>query len=164
MTGTIIQVSLSLGGLPKRPVGGGFLGPLGLEGDRYAHPHIHGGPDKAVLIIDAEGIDELAAAGYPVFYGALGENLTTRGLDRRQFRIGQRLRAGGAVLEVTRIRVPCATLDVYGPAIQQEIYDLRVQAGDAESPRWARSGVYARVLVPGPVHTDDIIMLVDTPA
>jgi MOSC domain-containing protein YiiM len=80
---------------------------------------------QAVLLIAAETIDELKARGYPVFYGALGENLTTRGLDRRQLRIGQQLRAGGAVLEITKVRGPCAALDVYGPAIKQEIYDAR---------------------------------------
>ena len=90
-----------------------------------AHPEIHGGLRQAVLLIAAETIDELKARGYPVFYGALGENLTTRGLDRRQLRIGHQLRAGAAVLEITKVRGPCAALDVYGPAIKQEIYDSR---------------------------------------
>jgi len=136
-----------------------MITPLGLAGDAHAHPQIHGGPTQAVLLIAAETLDELKARGYPVFCGALGENLTTRGLDRRQLRIGHQLRAGGAVLEITNVRGPCAALDVYGPAIKQEIYDPRVKAGDPTSPRWEMSGFYARVIEPGPVHTGDSVVI-----
>jgi MOSC domain-containing protein YiiM len=160
VTGAIIQVNVSLGGVPKRPLASAIITPLGLAGDRQAHPQIHGGPRKAVLILAAEAVEELQARGYPVFYGALGENLTTRGLERRQLRLGQQLRAGAALLEITQVRGPCATLDVYGPGIQQVIYDERVRAGDVTSPLWGMSGFYARVLQPGPVHPGDPIAVV----
>src|SRR5689334_14374384 len=88
MEGAIVQVNISLGGLPKRAISEAFINPLGLEGDRHAHPHIHGGERKAVLLIAAEVVDDLTARGYPLFYGALGENLTTRGLNIRDLRIG----------------------------------------------------------------------------
>jgi len=155
--GVIIQINVSAGGIPKRSIPSGLITASGLAGDAWAHPQIHGGPEQAVLIITAETVDELRASGYPVFYGALGENLTTRGLDRRDLRVGQQLRAGAAVLEITKVRAPCATLDVYGPAIRQEIYDEQVRAGDPKSPRWGMSGFYARVLQPGAVHPDDSI-------
>ena len=160
MQGTIIQLSTSLGGLPKREVSGGrFISFDGLEGDRQAHPEFHGGLIQAVLIVAAEVVDELVGKGYPVFYGALGENLTTRGMSIRDLRIGDQLRAGGATLEITKPRSPCLQLDVYGPAIKQEIYDRGVKAGDHSSPRWGMSGFYARVIQPGPVHPDDNITL-----
>ncbi len=159
MTGHIIQISISRGGLPKRSIPFGLITPLGIEGDLCAHPEIHGGPRQALLLIAAEVVDELIARGYPVGYGALGENLTTSGLDRRHLRLGQRLRAGGAVIELTKVRVPCTTLDVYGPTIKQEIYDKRVKAGDPTSPRWGMSGFYASVIEPGPVRIHDIIMV-----
>ena len=162
MTGQIIQINISRGGLPKRPIPEGVITPLGLEGDQCAHPEIHGGPKQAVLLIAAEVVDELLARGYPVYYGALGENLTTRGLDHRQLRIGQRLRAGGATLEITKVRGPCSTLDIYGPTIQQEIYDKKVKAGDHTSLRWGMSGFYARVIEPGPVRTNDVILVEST--
>jgi MOSC domain-containing protein YiiM len=162
VTGSIVQVNASPGGIPKWPISSGMLTPLGLAGDACAHPEIHGGPKQAVLLIASEVIDELKSLGYPVFYGALGENLTTRGLDRRQLRIGQQLRAGGAIIEITKVRGPCASLDIYGPAIKQEIYDTQVNAGDPTSPRWGMSGFYARVLQPGHVRPDDIIVIVTT--
>ena len=92
----------------------------------------------------------------------MGENLTTRGLDRTQVRIGQQLRIGPALIEITRVRGPCTALDVYGPSIKHEIYDRNVKDGDHTSPRWGMSGFYARVLVPGALRTGDIISLVAT--
>jgi len=157
MTGQIVQINISRGGIPKRPVPEAIITPLGLEGDSWNHPEIHGGPRQSVLLIAAESIDDLIARGYPLYYGALGENLTTRGLDRTQLRFGQRLRAGAALLELTKMRVPCATIDIYGPTIKQEIYDKRVKAGDPSSPRWGLSGFYASVIEPGLVRVNDII-------
>jgi MOSC domain-containing protein YiiM len=162
MQGTIVQVSVSLGGIPKRAIAEAEITPLGLAGDLHAHPQIHGGPRKAVLLVAAEVIDELAARGWPVFYGAFGENLTSRGIDIRRLRVGDRVRAGSALLEVTQPRGPCSALDVYGKGIQQEIYDAQVKAGDPESPRWGMSGMYLSVVMPGHVRPDDIIAVEGT--
>ena len=159
LTGTIVQISLSRGGIPKRPVPEAVLAPVGLEGDAHAHPEIHGRPQEAVLLMTSESIDELALRGYPVYYGAMGENLTTRGLDRRLLRAGQRFRIGPALIELTRIRVPCSTQDVYGLEIKSEVYDSYVKAGDITSLRWAMSGFYAAVVRPGVIRVNDEITL-----
>lgn len=160
MEGVIVQVNVSPGGLPKRAITGGVVQPLGLDGDLHAHPEIHGGPEKAILLIASEVITEFTARGYPLFYGALGENLTTRGLEVRNLRIGDRLRAGGALLEITRPRGPCSQLDVYGETLKSEIYDARVKQRDPSSPRWGMSGFYLKVIEPGPVEAGDIIAVV----
>ncbi len=76
-------------------------------------------------------------------------------------RIGQRYRAGEVMLEITKMRSPCATLDVYGPSIKQAVYDAEVKAGDASSPRWGLGGFYARVVHSGTIRPGDIIGLVD---
>jgi MOSC domain-containing protein YiiM len=159
--GTILQVNVSRGGVPKRPVDSAEVTPLGLAGDSHAHPQFHGGPRQALLLITAEGIEELTALGFPLYFGALGENLTTRGLDRRTFRIGQRYRAGDTLIELTKVRAPCDTLSVYGPGIQAAVYDRDVKAGDPMSPRWGLSGFYASVIRPGRIRTGDPIALLD---
>ena len=105
------------------------------------------------------GIDELVSLGFPLFPGGLGENITARGLDRRAMRLGQRLRVGEAAIELSQLRVPCATLDVYGPGVQAAMYDRRVQVGDPGSPRWGLSGFYAAVIEPGAVQAGDRIAL-----
>jgi MOSC domain-containing protein YiiM len=161
VTGTIVQINISPGGIPKRPIAEGEVTPEGIRGDSWAHPQFHGGPNQALLLITSEGIEELIARGYPLHAGSLGENLTVAGLDRREMRIGQRYRAGEVLLELTKVRTPCSTLNIYGPSIQQAVYDRQVKAGDVSSPRWGLSGFYARVLRAGVVRPRDIIQLVD---
>ena len=160
MTGTILQINISPGGIPKRPIPEATVTIEGVRGDSWAHPDIHGGPNQALLIITSEGLDELAAQGFGVYSGALGENLTTRGLDRRQLRVGQRFRAGDVMFELTKRRAPCATLNVY-PGIQKAIFDEKMKAHDPSSPFWGLSGMYARILKPGTIRQHDIISLVD---
>jgi MOSC domain-containing protein YiiM len=160
MEGTIVQVNISPGGLPKRAIAEGWITPLGIEGDLHAHPNIHGGPRKAILIIASEVVDALTARGYPLFYGAMGENLTTRGIDVRQIRIGDEFRVGGALLEITQPRGPCSALDIYGESLKLEVYDRKVKERDYTSPRWGMSGFYASVQVSGPVRAGDAISLV----
>jgi MOSC domain-containing protein YiiM len=157
MRGNIVQVSIGEGGLPKNAIAGGLIDFLGLEGDRHAHPEYHGGPRKAILLVASEILERLRERGYPLFYGALGENLTTRGIDIQSLKPGDRLRAGAGCLEITEPRQPCSLLDVYGPALKSEIFDPRVKAGDTASPYWGMSGLYAAVLEPGLVRAGDAI-------
>ena len=159
--GTVAHVSISQGGIPKRAIPEAFLTRAGFQGDACAKPAIHGGPNQAVLLVCSEGIDELIAQGYPLFPGALGENLTTRGLDRRQMRPGQRFRIGDAVIELTKLRGPCSALDIYGPGIQQAIFDKNVKKGDSSSPKWGLSGFYGAVVQVGFVRPGDPVVLIE---
>jgi|SRR5579871_5270681 len=161
MIGSILQISISPGGVPKRAIAEAAVTAEGLRGDAWAHPEFHGGPNQAVLLMTSEGLDELRAEGFAVFPGALGENFTTRGLDRRNIRIGQRFRAGEALIEISKLRSPCATLYVYGAGIHAAVYDDQVKAKDPSSPRWGLGGFYARVIRGGTVRTHDIIQLID---
>jgi MOSC domain-containing protein YiiM len=166
MTGIIEQVSISLGGVPKTAISEAWIGALGLDGDSHRNPKHHGGPLKAVLLISAEVLDQLRAEGFDVSPGSLGENLTIRGIDFRLLRPGMRFRAGGAVLQLTTLRQPCATLDIFnspGLRIQPRLYDALAKSGDPASPNWANGGFYASVLAPGFVRPDDILELADLP-
>lgn len=155
MTGTVVQVSVSRGGVPKLAIPVADVTGNGIIGDSWRFP-FHGGRRQAILLITIEGLDDLIAQGFRLFPGALGENITTRGLDRRELRIGQRVSVGEAEIELTKVRAPCATIDVYGTGIQAAMYDARVQAGDAASPRWGLSGFYAAVIRPGVVRAGDL--------
>ncbi len=146
--------------MPKHAIPSGILTLDGIQGDGHAHPEIHGGPERAVLLITAEGIEELAALGFPLIYGSLGENLTTRGIGRREWRVGQRWRIGAdAVIQITKRRAPCQQLNIYGPGLQAAIYDALAKAGDPASPKWGLSGFYASVVTPGLLHPEDTIVL-----
>jgi MOSC domain-containing protein YiiM len=160
VTGTVVRVSVSQGGIPKRAIPRAEVTGAGIGGDAWRYS-FHGGRRKALLLITVEGIDELVSEGFALFPGALGENLTTRGLDRRELRLGQRFRVGNAAIELTQIRLPCGALDLYGSGIQARIYDARVQACDPRSPRWGLSGFYASVIQPGIVRPDDTVALLD---
>jgi MOSC domain-containing protein YiiM len=154
---SILQINLSHGGVPKLQVPEAVVTPLGIDGDWHAHPEVHGGPLKALLLITAEGIEELTALGYPLFPGALGENLTTRGLDRRTMRFGQRYRIGEITIQLTQMRTPCNTIKVYGADIGRAVYDDAVHRGDFTSARWGLGGFYCSVITPGTVRAGDPI-------
>jgi MOSC domain-containing protein YiiM len=161
MRGFVVQINISPGGLPKKPVARAAVYELGIEGDDHRNKKYHGGPGKALLLIASEVIDTLQAEGWPLFYGALGENLTTRGLDPSSWRPGQRFQAGRVRLELTVPRAPCIQLNRYGAGIQHRIYDERVRALDHRSSFWGVSGFYASILKTGELATVDIIELID---
>jgi len=150
MTGEIRQINISRGGIPKREIREAKLTPLGIEGDDWANPKYHGGPNQALLLIGEEVIAELAGMGYRLYSGALGENLTTLGLDYSQMRAGMQFRFGaGCEIELTKLREPCRTLDVYNESGLGKIQKLLKLEG--------RGGWYARVLKTGPVFAGDKI-------
>ena len=162
MQGSVLHINGSKGGVPKLPIEEAIVTPLGIDGDVHAHPEIHGGPRQALLLITAEGIEELTRAGFALYPGALGENITTQRLDRRAWRLGQRWSIGPEVIvEFTKIRSPCKTIQVHSPEIQTAIYDAAVKAGDPSSPRWGLSGFYARVIRSGAIRRGDAIALLD---
>jgi MOSC domain-containing protein YiiM len=153
MTGVIVQVNISRGGVPKLPVPAAEVGEHGIAGDGHDEPpHIHGGPERALCLFALERIEALAAEGHPIFAGATGENITTRGLDWERVVPGVRLRLGGEVLiEITRYTTPCRTNARW------------FLGGDfnrmhqAVHPGWSR--VYARVLAGGVIRPGDPIEL-----
>jgi MOSC domain-containing protein YiiM len=148
--------------LPKFAVASSALSKLGLAGDGHRNTQVHGGPRQAVLIVTLEGIEELKAAGFQLYPGAMGENITSKGLDRRAFRPGQRYRVGSEViLEITKPRAPCSNLNVYSNHLGAAVYDAKVKKGDASSPHWGLGGFYASVVREGVLHPGDPILFLD---
>lgn len=150
MSGRIVQLSISPGGVPKRAVPEATVGPLGLEGDEHTDRVEHGGPDRALCIYSVEQIARLVAEGNEVFPGALGDNVTTSGLDLAALEPGDRLQLGTDVeIEISWRVPPCKT-------IQRFFADRRfARISPKTHPEDAR--LYARVIRGGRVHTHDRI-------
>ncbi len=139
-------------GIFKQPVSGRVVTHgVNLDGDEQADRRVHGGPDRAAYAYATEDLAWWAGElGRPVGPGAMGENLTTEGLDVTGARVGERWRVGGAVFEVSAPRVPC--------------FKLGIRMGDPRfPPRFARAGrpgAYLRIVEHGSIGADDPIEIV----
>lgn len=101
----------------KTPVAGPVrVAALGLEGDEQADLSVHGGLEKAVYAYPAEHYDfwrrarhdaGVAAIDSQLDHGALGENLTLRGVLESDVWVGDVLRFAHCALRVTQPREPC---------------------------------------------------------
>ena len=146
--GRIVQLSVSIGGVPKRAVETVRVAPLGLDGDGHRDHEHHGGPGRAVCLFAMEAIRELQAEGHPLAPGALGENVTLEGLDWSVVQPGARLRLGEEVLlEITGYTTPCFNIR---PAFRGGDYSLVSQKRHP-----GRSRVYARVVSTGTLRRGD---------
>jgi MOSC domain-containing protein YiiM len=99
-------------GIYKIPVAGRVpLRGVNLRGDDQADRNAHGGPDRAVYAYASEDYRWWEASlERKLDAGTFGENLTLAGIDVSGALIGERWRAGGALLQVTAPRVPCFKL------------------------------------------------------
>jgi MOSC domain-containing protein YiiM len=123
---------------------------LGLEGDAIVDTANHGGLDQAVYVFTVPDYAWWSThIGRPLAPGTFGENLTLSDLESATLRIGDRLRVGDIVLEVTAPRIPCVTL-----AARMEDPQFVKKFRYAERP-----GVYCRVIEPGYVAMNDRIAL-----
>ena len=110
MKGTLVQVNVSRGGMPKLPVLQAHVGAAGVDGDRQLNKKYHGGPDRAICLFSTELYDRLRSFQIDLVPGAVGENFTTTGLDMQKLKPGDRLKVGGCTIEITKVRIPCASL------------------------------------------------------
>ena len=151
--GVIAQLSVSPGGLPKRAVAEARVTRLGLDGDAHRNQAHHGGPDRAVCLFPLEAIRGLAAEGHAVTPGALGENVTTEGLDWTAVVPGVQLLLGDQVLlEITTFTSPCVNV---APLFHDRAFS---RVSQKRHPGWSR--IYARVLVEGRVRAGEPIRVV----
>ncbi|MGH8867609.1 MAG: MOSC domain-containing protein [Actinomycetes bacterium] len=148
--------SLKRSAIDKQPVEGRVrVHRLGLDGDAVADTESHGGVDQAVYAFAREDLDEWAGLlGRELASGSFGENLTTLGLDVTGAVIGERWRAGTAVVEVSSPRIPCS-----------------VFAGWMDEQKWVkrftqrgRPGAYLRVVEEGALEVGDAVEVVHRPA
>lgn len=104
----------------------------GIEGDSHAgattqHRYlIRTDPTRPNLtqvhLVRSELLAELAAEGFEVSPGQLGENITTAGIDLLALPQGTRLHLGDdAVVEVTGMRDPCSMIDKFRSGLKKTL-------------------------------------------
>ena len=117
----------------------------GLAGDKVPQPY-HGGPGAAICVYLADHYAFWNGRyGMDLKAGFVGENITLGGITEDQICVGDRVRLGTSVVQVSGPRVPCANL-----------------ARRIGRPDWVkltvienRTGFYLRVLEPGVVQAGD---------
>jgi len=108
---------------------------------------------RQVHLIHSELFDELAALGYTLFPGAIGENITTRGLKLLGLPTGTRLHLGpSAVVEVTGLRNPCRQIDAFRPGLMSALLER-----DPGGSLTIKSGIMSVVVQGGEVRPGDVI-------
>ncbi|WP_241388136.1 FAD-dependent oxidoreductase [Pseudomonas aeruginosa] len=131
----------SRSGIAKSPRDGALrVTPVGLEGDEQGDLRVHGGVEKAIHHYPREHyaawIAELGEHPLLMQAGAFGENFSTSGWSEVDVCLGDRVRAGTALLEVSQGRMPCWKLN---DRFEVAGMSLRVQES-------GRTGWYYRVL------------------
>ncbi|WP_051587715.1 MOSC domain-containing protein [Paenibacillus darwinianus] len=115
----------------------------GLPGDGQADTVNHGGPDKAICVYSRSHWEHWEREwGEPPAFGAFGENFTITGGAEEDIGIGDIIRVGEAVAQVSQPRLPC--------------FKLGLKHGRPELPgqvlESGRTGYYFRVLEEGAVQ------------
>ena len=165
MNGRVVAVSLSprhrfskAPALSVRIVEG-----LGVEGDAHAGVTVRhrfkarfnpAAPNlRQVHLIQAELFEDLAAAGFDVGPGDLGENITTLGLDLLSLPTGTRLHIGpDVVVELTGLRTPCVLMDRFKPGLMAAALDR-----DDQGRVVRKAGVMAVAVGGGTVAAGDTV-------
>jgi MOSC domain-containing protein YiiM len=150
-----------------------LLAGLGVEGDAHAGVTVKHRSRAAVdpsqpnlrqvHLIPAELHAELAAAGFDVAPGAMGENITTAGIDLLALPTGTRLTIGNvadpaAEVEITGLRNPCAQIEQFRPGLLRQVLPR-----DAAGNVLRRAGVMGVVRRGGTVRSGDAITVVLPP-
>lgn len=103
----------------------------GFEGCAHANP-----PKREVLFVSQDHLDGLDLAP-----GAIRENVTVAGADVQQWPVGQRVRVGEALFEITMVCDPCHRMDELRPGLRSRLDGKR--------------GMLARVVEGGDVAVGD---------
>ena len=142
-----------------------LLTALGVEGDAHCgvtvkhRSRVAKNPDqpnlRQVHLVHSELHEELAAQGFQVGPGQIGENITTRGIDLLQLPRSTRLHIGAtAVVEVTGLRNPCSQLDSFQAGLMAALLSR-----DEQGRLIRKAGVMGIVLRGGTVFPNDRIVI-----
>jgi MOSC domain-containing protein YiiM len=136
---------------------------IGVEGDAHAGVTVRhrsrvarnpAAPNlRQVHLIHSELFAELAAQGFTLAPGDMGENVTTAAIDLLALPVGTILHLGEAAeIAVTGLRNPCAQLDRFAPGLM-----AATLARDADGTLIRKAGIMATVRRGGTVRPGDAI-------
>jgi MOSC domain-containing protein YiiM len=147
--GKIITTGIFKESVPGRVM----LRALNLDGDGQADLNAHGGVHKAAYAYSIENYEywkrELGRDDFR--YGQFGENFTVEGMLEDVVHLGDVFRVGGAMVQISEPRAPCAKLALKMGLPQ---FPKRFLASE-------RVGFYLRVLREGEVGAGDVIEQVE---
>ena len=130
-------------GLQKKEVKSAvFLENFGIEGDAHA-----GEWHRQISFLDKENIDEFKSRGAEVQNGSFGENLIVEGVDVHHLNVGQRLKTGEVVFEITQKGKEC-----------HDHCAIYYKMGECIMPRL---GTFAKVLHGGTLNKGDDIEVIE---
>jgi MOSC domain-containing protein YiiM len=138
---------------------------IGVEGDAHSGATVQHlsrvarDPSQANLrqvhLIHRELFDEVAANGYSVAPGDMGENVTTSGIDLLGLSQGTRLHLGDeAIIEITGLRNPCTQINGLASGLMKQTLGR-----DEEGNIIRKAGVMSIVLAGGVVKPGDSIRI-----
>ena len=102
--GRILGIFVSNGGVPKLPVDSVQIDSNGIVGDACNNKKHHGGPMKAICILENELLVKLQSEGHPIQAGTTGENMLVEGYN---LEVGKVFDVGEVRLEVVSDATPC---------------------------------------------------------
>ncbi len=114
---------------------------FGIENDAHA-----GNWHRQISLLGFEKIDDFRSRGANVDFGAFGENLVIEGIELEKLPIGQQIKIGETLLEVTQIGKECHTRCA-----------IFYQVGDCIMPR---NGIFAKVIEEGTIRVGQSCSLV----
>ena len=128
-------------GVRKEQIGQGFfIKDFGLENDAHA-----GKWHRQVSLLAVESIRKMENENRKFAFGDFAENITTQGIILHELPIGEKLKIGDCILEVSQIGKECHK----GCAIKQSI-------GKCIMPY---EGIFAKVIEEGVIKTGDEIKI-----
>jgi MOSC domain-containing protein YiiM len=108
---------------------------------------------RQVHLMHSELFEELAAKGFSVAAGDLGENITTRNISLLELPVGAKLHIGStSVVEITGLRNPCAQIDRFRQGLLSAVLVRR-----ADGSLIRKAGIMGVVLAGGTVLSGDPI-------
>jgi len=100
--------------------------------------HGRKGSQRQILLVDLETLHAM-----DLLPGSIRENVTTEGLNVNGLAIGEQVRVGPVLLQISAVCTPCDQLEKIRPGLRREIY--------------GRRGMLCRVLQGGMVRKGDAI-------